>query len=227
MEESLHAAAHIIADYERGIIPDDPLIFSACYQVAAMIRSLLPSPNEMLSIEQFESTVTDILTELIAHDRTMASLIQVLTGSLSTSSPHVYHTPTALVFSPAQSIIHGNQYNLSGDFQGSIVNVASALEGVVQQVQAATLEVAVQTELIQLLRVLHKVLEDVPATHIQDAEAVASAVATVIGTALRTEPISVPAIAACAGAAAHLDGVLPEVSKLAGGIVTQAQMIKP
>lgn len=223
----LHAAAQIIADYERGVIPDDQFVFSACHQLTELIRPCLKSRGVAVNDQQFVTVVAEILGEFAKDDLIITALIEALFGTEPPHHPQVSYTPVEVVLGQAPIIVQGNQYNLNGDFRDAIVNVATTLEDTVQYIEAARLPATTQTRLIELLQSLESALQDVPDTHAQSSKSISLAITRLILTAINIEPVevSLPDLRAeFLQAVAHLENVPPEINTIIPTILSQLQL---
>lgn len=116
-----------------------------------------------------------------------------------------------------------DQFNMTGDFRGAIINIRSTLSDVQQHVNALyTEDVGVRDELAHLIAQLSSELEKVPETRQQEAEAVAQTARTLIENAQAEKPnktlieISGESLKQ---AAQNIADVLPAVVTIAAQIV--------
>ena len=83
----------------------------------------------------------------------------------------------------------GDQFNMSGDFRGTIVNIRSTLTNVPQHVnEIPTEDVVARQELAQLIAQLSDVLQQVPESRQEQAEAVAQTAKVLVDTAKSEKP---------------------------------------
>lgn len=116
-----------------------------------------------------------------------------------------------------------DQFNMTGDFRGAIINIRSTLSDVQQHVNALyTEDVGVRDELAHLIAQLSSELEKVPETRQEEAEAVAQTARTLIENAQAEKPnktlieISGESLKQ---AAQNIADVLPAVVTIAAQIV--------
>jgi len=118
----------------------------------------------------------------------------------------------------------GDQFTLSGDFRGAVVNIKSTLTQVQQSVgEMHTPDIAARQELSTLIGQLNDVLQQVPPARQEQAEAVALSARLLVETA-RTEKPN-PTLLQISGeglkqAAANLMEVVPAAAALAVKIVS-------
>ena len=117
----------------------------------------------------------------------------------------------------------GDQFNMTGDFRGAIVNIKSTLENVTQTVNAITGgDPSAKAELQQLLKQLSETLQQVPPEHAEAAEAVAETAKTLVETATQEKPNKIMVQITGEGlkkAAENLQAIMPAVLTLATQIV--------
>lgn len=82
----------------------------------------------------------------------------------------------------------GDQFNMSGDFRGAILNIKSTLENVTQTVNAISGDDSTKAELDRLLKQLSETLQQTPAEHAEDAEAVAETAKDLVEKASQAKP---------------------------------------
>lgn len=123
----------------------------------------------------------------------------------------------------------GDQYNLSGDFRGAILNIQSELTHTEQTVNnIATEDVGVRTELSQLIDQLKALLEKVPEPRLQEAEAVALTAKDLVDQATSARPNQTLLQIKGEGlkrAAETLADILPTVLSIATRIVTDVMKL--
>lgn len=117
----------------------------------------------------------------------------------------------------------GDQFNLSGDFRGALLNIKSKLDDVTQTVNTMPGgDSSEKAQLQQLLQQLSETLQQVPASHAEDAEAVAETAKNLVGTASQERPNKTILQITGAGlqkAAENLQAVAPAVVNIATRIV--------
>jgi Small-conductance mechanosensitive channel len=118
----------------------------------------------------------------------------------------------------------GDQFNMSGDFRGAILNIRSTLTNVQQSVnEIRTDNLDARQELAKLIAQLSDVLRDVPDPRQEQAEAVAQTAKALIDTAKSEKPNQPLLQITGEGlkqAAQNLADVLPTVVTIAAQIVT-------
>jgi hypothetical protein len=118
----------------------------------------------------------------------------------------------------------GDQYNMSGDFRGAIVNIRSTLNDAGQIVnKIPTEDVNIRTELALLIAQLSDLLEHVPEPRQEQAQAVAQTAKVLVDTARSDMPNQTLLQITSEGlkrAAQNLADVLPAVLSIATKIVT-------
>ena len=118
----------------------------------------------------------------------------------------------------------GDQFNMSGDFRGAIVNIQSTLTNVQQKVnEIRTDNVDARQELAKLIAQLSDVLREVPDSKQEQAEAVAQTAKALIDTAKSEKPNQTLLQITGEGlkqAAQNLADVLPAVVAISAQIVT-------
>jgi len=116
-----------------------------------------------------------------------------------------------------------DQFNMSGDFRGAIVNIRSTLTNVQQHVnEIRTEDVVARQELAQLIAQLSDVLQQVPESRQEQAEAVAQTAKVLVDTAKSEKPNKTLLQISGEGlkqAAQNLADVLPAVVAIATQIV--------
>jgi len=116
-----------------------------------------------------------------------------------------------------------DQFNMSGDFRGAIVNIKSTLTNVQQSVGAiATNDVNTRQDLERLVAQLSAELEKTPAEKQEQAEAVAATTKTLVETVGAENPNKTMLQITGDGlkqAAQNLADVLPSVIVIAGQII--------
>jgi hypothetical protein len=121
----------------------------------------------------------------------------------------------------------GDQFEMSGDFRGAIVNIESRLENVTQTVNnAAAVDDASKVELKRLLAELKETLGQVSHERREEAEAVAMAAEDLVEKGTVEEPIRTMIQISGEGlkqAARNLADVMPTVLTIATQIVTVIQ----
>lgn len=117
----------------------------------------------------------------------------------------------------------GDQFNMSGDFRGAILNIKSKLENVTQTINTMPGgEPSEKAELQRLLQQLSETLQQVPPSHAEDAEAVAETAKTLVETATQAKPNKTILQITGAGlkkATENLQTVMPVVLTIATQIV--------
>ena len=120
----------------------------------------------------------------------------------------------------------GDQFNLSGDFRGAILNIKSRLTNVQQSVsKIETYNVDARQELAQLIAQLSDLLQKAPETRQEEAEAVAEIAETLVETAASDKPKKKSIQITGEGlkqAAKNLADVLPGIIVIATQIVAAA-----
>ena len=87
------------------------------------------------------------------------------------------------------TFVSGDQYTMSGNFSGAILNIKSTLTNVAQSVGAAPIgDAATKAQLQQLLAQLSAELQQVPAAQAREAEAVAETAKAAVEQALKAQP---------------------------------------
>lgn len=129
------------------------------------------------------------------------------------------------------TFVSGDQFNLSGDFSGSILNLKSTLTNVSQSIAATPHgDATAKAQLQQLIEELSGELQKVPAEKASDAEAVAETAKQAVDQATKEKPnktlvnISAEGLKA---AAQNLAAVLPTVLPLATKIAEAIQKFVP
>ncbi|MFQ5614694.1 MAG: CHAT domain-containing protein [Anaerolineae bacterium] len=111
---------------------------------------------------------------------------QTFSGDL-TLSPDFSQTTTHV--EAGGTVVQGDQFNLSGDFRGSNVNVRSQLQDVAQTVQALPeVDLEAKDELARLLAELSDLLAQAPPAKAGQVEKVSKGVQTLVQEASETEP---------------------------------------
>lgn len=83
----------------------------------------------------------------------------------------------------------GDQFNMSGDFRGAVLNIKSKLENVTQTINTMTGgEPSEKAELQRLLQQLSETLQKVPQEHTENAEAVAETARILVEMASQEKP---------------------------------------
>jgi methyl-accepting chemotaxis protein len=117
----------------------------------------------------------------------------------------------------------GDQFNMSGDFRGAILNIRSTLTNVQQHVhEIRTEDGGARQELAQLIAQLSEVLQQVPESRQEQAEAVAQTAKVLVETAKSEKPNKTLLQISGEGlkqAAKNLADVLPAVVGIATQIV--------
>ena len=117
----------------------------------------------------------------------------------------------------------GDQFNMSGDFRGAIVNIQSTLTSVQQNVhEIRTDNVDARQELATLIAQLRDVLREVPDSKQEQAEAVAQTAKALVDTAKSEKPNQTLLQITGEGlkqAAQNLADVLPAVVAISAHIV--------
>ena len=118
----------------------------------------------------------------------------------------------------------GDQFNMSGDFRGAILNIRSTLTNVQQNVnEIRTENVEARAELAKLIAQLSDVLREAPEAKQEQAEAVAQTAKALVDTAKSEKPNKTLLQISGEGlkqAAQNLADVLPAVVTIAAQIVT-------
>ena len=116
-----------------------------------------------------------------------------------------------------------DQFNMSGDFRGAIINIKSTLTNVQQSVgDIRTSDEATRNELETLIGQLSEALQNVPKGHEEQAEAVAETAKMLVDTAKAEAPNKTMLQISGEGlkrAAQNLASVMPEVVTIASRIV--------
>ena len=120
----------------------------------------------------------------------------------------------------------GDQFNLSGDFRGTILNIKSRLTNVQQSVsEIETDNVVARQELAQLISQLSDLLQKAPDARQEQAEAVAETAKTLVEAAASEKPKKTLIQITGEGlkqAARNLADVLPDIIVIATQIVAAA-----
>jgi hypothetical protein len=115
--------------------------------------------------------------------------------------------------------VHGDQFNLSGAFSGAILNITSTLTNVSQRIGAAPHgDTATKAELQALIAQQNAALQQAPAEHASEAEAVAEIARVAVEQATKPQPNTTLVQISAEGltqAAQNLAAVLPTVLPLA------------
>lgn len=82
----------------------------------------------------------------------------------------------------------GDQFNMSGDFRGAILNIKSTLENVTQTVNAISGDDSTKAELDRLLKQLSETLQQAPPAQAEDAGAVAEMAKDLVEKASQEKP---------------------------------------
>jgi hypothetical protein len=127
--------------------------------------------------------------------------------------------------------VAGSQFNLSGNFGGSNVNVGSTLTNVNQSIGAMPqADQAEKDQLKQLIEQLHAALQQAPAERQADAEAVATFAQQLVENAVKPQP-NKPIVQGTGmmlkQAAENIAGVLPTVLTIATRIVDTIGKLVP
>ncbi len=86
------------------------------------------------------------------------------------------------------SVVQGDQFNMSGNFSGALLNIKSSLTNVSQGIGTLQGDAYSKQQLHSLLTQLHSELEQVPASHVSDAEQTAKRVEAAIEQAGKSQP---------------------------------------
>lgn len=124
------------------------------------------------------------------------------------------------------TFVSGDQFNMSGNFSGALLNIKSTLTNVSQSIGAAPIgDAATKAQLQQLIEQLSAELQKVPAEKASDAEAVAETAKAAVDQATKAQPnktlvqISAEGLKQAAqNLAAVLPTVLPLAEKIAEGV---------
>jgi hypothetical protein len=120
-------------------------------------------------------------------------------------------------------VVHGDTFNMSGDFRGSILNIKSTLTHVTQTIGALPgADPAAKAKLETLIRQLNDALQKVPPDKGEDAEAVAELAQQLVETANKEKPNRTMVQVTGEGlkqAAQNLANVMPTVLTIATQIV--------
>jgi hypothetical protein len=173
MNQRYTTIARILADYERGKMPDDAIQYSACYQLSDLLQVELASLRNITSEQEQIAALAALLIETSRRDTIVAGLITAIVRDEPAPNVHTHRVPIEFTVATSTTLVYGDQYNLSGDFQGAVVNVASSLTGVIQKVQKAPFPAQSKLELANLLGELLQLVSHLPGS---DLPAVASAV---------------------------------------------------
>ena len=124
----------------------------------------------------------------------------------------------------------GDQFEMSGDFRGAIINIKSRLENVTQTVNnAAAVDDLSKMELNRLLAELKEILEETPEDREEEAEAVAMAAEELVEKGTAEKPNKAMVRISGEGlkqAAQNLADVMPTVLTIAMQIVTVIQRMR-
>jgi hypothetical protein len=125
------------------------------------------------------------------------------------------------------NFVSGDQFNMSGNFSGAILNIKSTLSNVSQSIGAAAHgDDATKAELQALIAQLSAALEQVPAEQTADAEAVVETAKAAVEQATKEQPNRTMVQISAEGlkqAAQNLAAVLPTVLPLATRIAEAVQ----
>jgi hypothetical protein len=125
------------------------------------------------------------------------------------------------------NFVSGDQFNMSGNFSGAILNIKSTLESVTQSISAAPHgDEATKTQLQELIAQLSTALQQVPADQAADAEAVAETAKAAVEHATKEKPNKTMIQISADGlkqAAQNLAAVLPTVLPIATKIAETIQ----
>ncbi|PDW01711.1 caspase family protein [Candidatus Viridilinea mediisalina] len=120
------------------------------------------------------------------------------------------------------TFVAGDQFNMSGNFSGAILNIKSTLTNVAQSIGAAPHgDAAAKAQLQTLLERLSTTLQQVPAAQTSEAEAVAETAKALVEQATKAQPNKTLVQISAEGlkqAAQNLAAVLPSVLPLANQI---------
>ena len=123
-----------------------------------------------------------------------------------------------------------DQFNMSGDFRGAIVNIQSTLTNVQQNVnEIRTDNVDARQELAKLIAELSDVLREVPDSKQEQAEAVAQTAKALVETVKSEKPNQTLLQITGEGlkqAAQNLADVLPAVVAISAQIVTAVMKLR-
>jgi hypothetical protein len=126
-------------------------------------------------------------------------------------------------FSVPKGAKMADRFNMSGDFRGAIINIKSTLTNVQQSVgDIRTSDETSRKELESLIGQLSEVLQNVPAEHQEEAQAVAETAKVLVDTAKAEKPNKTMLQISGEGlrqAAQNLAEVMPTVLTIAGQIV--------
>ena len=116
-----------------------------------------------------------------------------------------------------------DQFNMSGDFRGAIINIKSTLNSVQQSVgEISTTDENARKELERLIGQLSEMLQKIPAEKQEQAQAVAETAKALVDTAKAEKPNNTMLQITGEGlkqAAKNLAEVMPTVVTIAGQIV--------
>jgi hypothetical protein len=116
-----------------------------------------------------------------------------------------------------------NQFNLSGDFSGSVLNIASTLTDVQQTIGSIPgMDNDTKTELAALFDELQQELANIPEEHANDAEAIVESAKMALEQLNRDKPNKTMLSVSVEGlkkAAENIASILPNVAVTAGKIV--------
>ena len=115
-----------------------------------------------------------------------------------------------------------DQFNMSGDFRGAIINIKSTLKNVQQSVgEISTNDENSRKDLEKLIKQLSEALEKIPAEKMEDAQAVAETAKALVDSAKAEKPNKSMLKITGEGlkqAAQNLADVMPAVIPIAGQI---------
>ncbi|NJM07193.1 hypothetical protein HC891_14905 [Candidatus Gracilibacteria bacterium] len=131
-----------------------------------------------------------------------------------------------------RNFVSGDQFNMSGNFSGAILNIKSTLTNVSQSIGAAPRgDAATKAQLQQLIEQLSAELQKVPAEQAGEAEAVAETAKAAIEQATKAQPNKTLVQISAEGlkqAAQNIAAVLPTVLPIATQIAdTLRRIIAP
>lgn len=123
----------------------------------------------------------------------------------------------------------GDQFHMSGDFRGAILNIRSTLSNVQQNVnEIRTENVDARQELAALIAQLSELLHDVPDSKQEQAEAVAETAKVLVDSAKSEKPNKTLLQITGEGlkqAAQNLADVVPTIVPIAAQIVTMVMKL--
>jgi CHAT domain len=124
---------------------------------------------------------------------------------------------------PGKDVIMGDQFNMSGNFQGAILNIKSRLENVTQSIgDLPETDKTTKDELEELVTQLSEILKQVPPERIEDAEKISKRLDAAVEEAKDSKPdkdVIKSNLNSFLETAKNISAVLPTVLPIAAAIV--------